>query len=152
MRLLIIFLIISATVNAQMTQKQQRRQNIKSTVITDVILISSVMLNAYGDAQNDNGNKEIGHFSNAASIACLLYLPLLQYKFNNKEWYAYGFKYIGIRFALFDPTYNLTRDLDFNYHGNSSLTDKAFKAPDGLNIFFRSISLGITLSIPINQY
>jgi len=37
----------------------------------------SVVLDAVGDAQNDQGNKELGHALNAASVASLIAIPVL---------------------------------------------------------------------------
>lgn len=150
-KLISIILLFSIVVlgYSQKTQIEERRQIIKENVIINSVIISAVTLNAYGDARNHMGHNKIGHLSNTASIACLLALPYLQYKFEFKQWWVMPIKYGTARLSLFNPIYNTTRGLPLDYTGTSNYTDEIF-APRGFhNIWFRGIPLTFSILIPI---
>jgi hypothetical protein len=133
------------------TQAQEVKFKTFSTS-TEVITLTlgSVLLNAAGDALNDNGEKGWGHTLNALSIATLLTLPLVV---DESEALTTFFTYIGFRFSTFNPTYNAVRGLPLNYIGTTSFDDKLLgklKPPDGF-LFARSVVFVTTVSIPINH-
>lgn len=132
----------------------QRRETFKQTAIIDAVVILAVASDAYGDGQNANGNTQLGHASQALSIACLLSTGYLTWKFSDKEhswnWFKIPMKYWGFRFAFFDPIINTTRGLPLNYHSKASKFDELYQPPDGWNIIFRSIPMTVSFIIPIN--
>jgi len=111
----------------------------------------SIIFNAVGDGLNDSGEKQWGHFCNAASIGILLTSPFI-IDYEKSKWGWYLTSYTSLRIALFDYSYNLSRGLPLNYIGGTSTWDKVMKQmnpPDtymGRGVFF---IVGIT--IPINK-
>ncbi|MDH3382315.1 MAG: hypothetical protein OEL54_06385 [Flavobacteriaceae bacterium] len=123
---------------------------ISKQIKIDAGLIGAVVFDAWGDAENDNGNKALAHALNAASVACLLVTPFLA-DIEQDQWAKYIIKYGFIRFVAFDYTYNYQRNLPFNYLGNTSNYDKNLKKFDpGLIAFTKSVTLIVGFTIPIN--
>ena len=83
----------------------------------------AIILNAVGDGLNDSGEKQWGHFCNAASVGILLTSPFI-IDYEKSKWGWYLTSYVGLRIALFDYSYNLSRDLPLNYIGGTSTWDK----------------------------
>jgi hypothetical protein len=123
----------------------------QSRFVPLAIFISSIALNACGDGLNDSGKKIEGHILNACSVGVLLMSPFIL-KLDRKKWLPYLVSYTFIRIALFDPIYNTSRGLPFEYLGNSSLTDKAFKSWGGLGMFERGVCFVVGFSIPLNEF
>lgn len=95
---------------------------------TEILLLysTSILLNAVGDALNDEGDKFNGHLCNAGSIALLLATPLLV-DLDRTKWYWYLATYTSLRIGMFDFAYNKTRGLPLNYVGTSSATDRMWR-------------------------
>lgn len=143
MRLTIIILAISLNLQSQMNDGLK----------TSLFFSGHIVLNALGDAYNDSGNKQLGHALNAASIATLIAWPMVC-DVRRDKWYWYIASYTSLRIGIFDPVYNTTRGLGFNYVGNSSTWDKGVKklnSPDGLGYLTRVVFFTVGFSIPINQ-
>ena len=117
------------------------------------IFIGSVFLDAIGDGLNDDGFKGWGHALNAASTGLLLVSPfILDIKLRDIGWYFAS--YLFIRMAVFDPMYNLTRDLGIDYIGNTSLWDKAWQRlnpPTNTKMIFHGLSFSVGIAIPIRH-
>lgn len=115
------------------------------------LFTTSIALNAIGDGLNNNNKKTAGHIYNALSIGTLLALPLLT-DVNKDKWYIYLLSYTLIRMSIFDPIYNQTRELDINYIGNTSITDKFWRQwPNGPGLFGRSVFMTVGVSLPLNE-
>ena len=130
------------------------KKGIPEPVKVILIFSSSVILEAIGDAQYDNGNKEIGKLYQAVSTGILLASPFLL-DIDKKKWGWYFASYISMRVALFDPVYNLTRGLPMGYIGNTSYWDKgvrAFSPTEGMKIFGHSVVFIFAISIPLNHF
>ena len=137
--LLTILLLISLNLSAQKPWK----------VIT--FYSSSILLNATGDALNDSGQKEWGHFCNATSVGVLLTTPFL-IDYQKKKWGWYIASYVGLRIGLFDYTYNAVRGNSLNYIGGTSTWDKTLKAMNPPNTYLgRAVFLTVGIAIPINE-
>lgn len=118
------------------------------------IIAGSIILEAIGDAKYDDGNKEIGKLFQAASVGILVASPFIL-DIDSKKWGWYFASYISFRIALFDPFYNFTRGLPFEYIGNTSTWDNclnSFKPTKMGQIWGRSMFLIVAVSIPINQF
>ena len=117
------------------------------------VFVGSILLDAAGDALNDEGEKVWGHTLNALSTGVLLASPfILDMEFRDIGWYIVS--YLSLRVALFDPMYNITRGLDPNFIGSTSGWDKALQKlnpPDHMMYFGRAIFLGVGVTIPINE-
>ena len=118
-----------------------------------VLFLIAVIFDAIGDALNDSHHKGIGHLLQAIVIGLLLMSPFfIDIALNSWGWYLAS--YICLRIALFDPIYNITRGLKWNYIGSTSLWDKARMAvmsPAGMEIFARVIFLIAGIGIIINN-
>jgi hypothetical protein len=111
----------------------------------------SVVLNAAGDALNDEGEKVWGHSLRAASIAVLLINPLIT-EVQREDWLPYILQYVFIRFALFDYTYNATRGLPMGYTGNTSHYDKLMqKVPNSFEAWSKGIFLTVGITINLRE-
>ncbi len=130
----------------------QQKKKVPEYVKVIGIYTSSIILDAVGDALNDEGNKEWGHVCNAASVGLLLTSPFI-IDYDKSKWGWYLASYVSLRISLFDPSYNLTRGLPVTYIGGTSLWDKGlqkFAPPDGF-MTGRGVSLVLGISIPINE-
>lgn len=116
--------------------------------------VSSTALNAVGDGLNHNGNKEWGHFCNAAAYAMYMSGPFAL-NINRKEWAPYLIGCVIARFVFFDPVHNLVIGEDLGYVGNVSYYDKgvqALSAPEHGWLFARAVFLGAKISIDIKYW
>ena len=114
------------------------------------IFTASTVLDAVGDALNDNGKKTAGHLCNALSIGTLLSYPLIG-KVDREKWWVYPISLLFIRASIFDPTYNKVRGLPINYVGNSSLTDKFQQKQGPIGGYVRSSFLIVGFALPLNE-
>lgn len=125
------------------------RGQYKEPLIALGLMTSSIVLDAIGDGYNDSGNKVLGHALNAGSVGLLVASPFV---INTKYWGWYFASYIGLRIALFDPCYNLSRGLPLGYVGNSSLWDKALQKQNPKWLLAgRSLVLVVSITIPIRE-
>jgi len=118
---------------------------------TTGIYTAQIALQATGDALNNHGNKTMGHALNAASTGLVLASPIIIHYEHNPLKYMSA--YVCIRFALFDPIYNVASGSPVGYIGNSSITDKFWRSvnpPVGLQMFDRAIVFTIGFSVLIN--
>jgi len=116
-----------------------------------ILFLVVIIFDAVGDALNDSKHKGIGHLLQATVIGLLLMSPFF---IVTTLWAWYLSSYICLRIALFDPIYNITRGLKWNYIGTTSLWDKLrrlFMAPAGMELFGRLIFLIAGISMIINQ-
>lgn len=146
----ILLLSVTAIGYSQPLTYQARRKN---KVRTLILFTTAVTLNAIGDGLNDSGHKPVGHVCNAVAIGGLLMSPYFL-DVDKSTWVHYLASYVSIRVALFDPIYNETRGLPFDYIGTTSLTDKGLRklGPQrGLVMFTRSVFLVVGVSIPLNN-
>lgn len=151
--LIIILLTLSSVLQAQQPWKQYRNDQIKITTL----MATSIALNAYGDGLNMIGKKDWGHTMNAASILCLLAIPLtVEIEKSIQDIYPWIFKYTFLRVAMFDPIINKTIGEDMFYLANSSFSDKVIKQmspPEIMNATARTVflTLGVTIQINTNH-
>ena len=141
--LTILLLSLTLTVSAKVPQWLK----------TTGLYTTSIVFNAVGDGLNDNGQKTLGHAFDAASIGILVASPFIL-NAKKSDWPFYVASYVTLRFALFDPTYNMTRGLPMEYTGDSSLTDKFWvklSPPVGGQTFMRAIILTMSISFAVNN-
>lgn len=134
-------------------KKPFKQSKIPESVKVISIYAGSIILGAVGDGLNDDGIKTWGHVCNAASTGLLLSSPFI-IDYEKSKWGYYLASYASLRIALFDPSYNLTRDLPLTYIGNTSFWDKGLQKmapPDGF-IAGRGLSLMIGISMPIKEF
>lgn len=145
----LLALIISVSCFGQYQYKPKVTKTDK--IVTVSLFTASIVLNALGDGLNDSNRKTQGHICNALSIGSLLAIPLTT-NVNKKKWYIYPLSYAFIRFSTFNPVYNRTRNLPINYTGTTSIDDKFWNSikqrPD---LFVRSVSLVVGISLPLNE-
>ena len=153
MKTVIILLLFSFNLFGQaykpISMNERRNNSLKITGL----FITSIALNAMGDAYNNENQKTLGHTLNAGSILTLLSIPLLT-NVKKDKWIWYLASYTSLRIGMFDPIYNKTRGLPFNYVGNSSISDKILgkaKSPDGLGYLGRGAFFTVGFFIPLNQ-
>ena len=158
---LIVLLIVLITIPVKsqylvdcFTYKKPFKQSkIPESVKVISIYAGSIILGAVGDGLNDDGIKTWGHVCNAASTGLILASPFI-IDYEKSKWGYYLASYVSLRIALFDPSYNLTRDLPLTYIGNTSFWDKGLQKmapPDGF-LSGRAVSLIIGFSIPIKEF
>jgi len=158
--LIIILLIFSLNCSAQIKEQDLTvnkhltvERNYNTALKTISVYTASITLNAIGDGLKDSGNKEWGHFCNAASTGVLVMSPfVIDMKKEQWGWYAAG--YILMRMAIYDIVYNLTRGLAWNYHGTTSSWDNlwgAINPPGGAELFGRCIILNLAITIPLQN-
>jgi hypothetical protein len=112
-------------------------------LISVVLILLAVVLNAVGDACNDSSRKVMGHTLNSLAILALLVFPLVTNASILKI-----IVYVLIRASIFDIFYNGVRCLHWAYMGKSSLWDRFFKkAPPMYMVFFRLILLVSAITI-----
>jgi hypothetical protein len=112
----------------------------------------AITTDAIGDALNDEGNKELGHAFDAASVGTHIYMLFDDNtKFNSFRELAIGtVLYTGIRFAIFNLTYNLVRGLPYNYVGTTDFIDKNFSQLNSM-MFPKMIVLTFVISLDFNE-
>jgi hypothetical protein len=110
------------------------------------------ILNGIGDGLNDNGNKTWGHAVNALSYATLAAGTIWSQP-EREDWLSHLVIYGGARFVSFDPAYNLTRDLRYDYIGTTAGIDKAMtKVPAHFRTFTRGVVLCGTVGFTFNEF
>jgi len=158
--LTIILLIFSLNCSAQIKEQDLTvnkyltiERNYSTALKTIGLYTGSIILDAVGDGLMDSGNKEWGHFCNAASTGVLVMSPfVIDMKKEQWGWYAAG--YILMRMAIYDIVYNLTRGLMWNYHGNTSEWDNmwsAFNPPGWAELYGRFMFFSMAFVIPLQQ-
>ena len=111
---------------------------------------TSVILNGIGDGLNDSKQKTAGHLFNAASVGTLVLSPAI-FDYQKDKWYWYVLSYACLRAALFDITYNLTRNLPVNNTGSTCITDKCYNL-QGINPMYpRTIFFAVGFTIPLTK-
>ena len=123
--LIIILVLISINSFAQQNYISKRQQR-KNNWIRLGLFVSSIGLDAAGDACNNNNNKDIGHLLEVASVGATLAIPLLV-DVDKSNWYWYLLEYTFLRFSTFDYVYNAAAGNDFNYNGTSNIYDRVLK-------------------------
>ena len=111
-------------------------------------MVTSVVLEAKGDAEYDEGNKKVGKAYQIASLATFASLIPLHEK--GDRVLLQGVSYICIRMGLFDPVYNRTRGLPIDHIGTTSYWDdgvRMFSPPKGMQVWGRTIFLTAGLTI-----
>ena len=109
---------------------------------------ASVILNGIGDGLNDSKQKTVGHLFNAASIGTLVLSPLI-FNYQKDKWFWYVLSYTCLRAALFDITYNLTRNLPADYTGSTCITDKFYNSHGISPLYPRAVFFAVGFTIPL---
>ena len=137
-----------------MREKKVFLERISESVKVITICITSITLDAMGDAWIAQGKKtSMAHAFQATSTGILLMTPFVL-DLDKRHWLPYGATYVSFRIALFDPIYNATRGFPMEHRSNSNLWDKTLTAinpPPGIMMFNRCLFLGLAISIPINE-
>jgi hypothetical protein len=143
MRYIISILLIAVSLNCFAQHSTLKRAGLFTLAITT---------DAIGDALNDEGNKELGHAFDAASVGTHIYMLFDDNtKFNSFRELAIGtVLYTGIRFAIFNLTYNLVRGLPYNYVGTTDFIDKNFSQLNSM-MFPKMIVLTFVISLDFNE-
>jgi hypothetical protein len=154
--LTILLLVLTVSLQAQKwNTKEGSGFKIPESAKVITIFVTSIALDAVGDALNDQGkHKDIGHLCNALSVGTLLMSPYFV-DIKKDKWYWYLASYATIRLAIFNPIYNETRGLPFSYVGNSDFIDRGTKSlnmPNGMQNMWRGYSLIIGFAIPIAYF
>lgn len=127
-------------------------QNWKKGLAVAGYHLATCAVGAIGDAQNDMGNKDLGHGLKAVEIGMLAGGPFL-YKATFKEWpgfLLYFSVYGMMRFTGYDGFYNVTRDLPLLYNGESSYYDRFMNNfPDAGKAWYKTMSFGLGIGISI---
>jgi hypothetical protein len=153
---IIILLLISLNLSAQDLEIDKSPQPYRM-IFTN---IAAVSLDAIGDGLRDeawathNSNlSKWGHLAHVGSTGLLISVPLGQ-NFDLHDWFIYASTYLATRVAIFDPVYNITRGLPWDYHGNSSIWDNFMgqaDSGDGLMVM-RTVSFTFAVSYPISSW
>lgn len=144
----LIFLLSLCRIEAQYTYKEK---SIPEPVKILVLYTGSIILDAAGDALNDSGHKEWGHLCCAASVGSLLISPFI-IDYQRSKWGWYLTSYVSLRIALFDYTYNLSRELPLNYTGSTSNWDKMTRGMKTSHLSIcRGAALAIGITVPITK-
>jgi hypothetical protein len=110
------------------------------------------ILNGIGDGLNDSGHKTAGHAVNALSYATLIGGTIWSEP-ERKDWLRYLTIAAGMRYVTFDASYNLTRDLRYDYIGTTAGIDKAMtKVPAHFRTFTRGVVLCGTIGFAFNEF
>lgn len=148
MKNIIIILLLSLSFSG-LAQKPEAWKPEPWRVIT--LYSTSIILNAVGDGLNDSGHKDWGHACNATSIGLLVTSPFI-IDYDKSKWGYYLTSYVGLRYSLFDASYNLSRGLPYDYIGKTATVDKVFgKVPANFRTFTKGISLIVSVSLPITK-
>lgn len=131
--------------------QQPQKEKIPQWVKVTTIYTASIVLDAVADATRDDGNKQLSHALEAASVGVLLASPFVV-DYDKSKWGWYLTSYVSLRVAIFDPSYNLARGLPLNYNGTTSGWDKTLSTmPGGFKTFGRSVFFIVGFSVPINE-
>jgi len=159
-KLTIILTLFALTISVNGQYSIPTKKKIPESVKIMTVFIGSIVLDAVGDALYDEGkatnnnNKIVyGHVFSAASTGLLLASPFIL-NIDKKKWPVYFAGYIGFRIALFDPIYNVTRNLPVDYIGSTSYWDKGlqgFNPPAGLQMFGRAVIFTFAITLTINE-
>ena len=145
--------ILSAQYNPYNSEPIKHEWKHKEAAITIGANILAIGFDAMGDAYMDEGCKELGHFLNAASVGVLVARPFLSHM-NRNEWGWYVASYITMRISIFDPIYNITRDLPIGYIGTTSNWDKGLRkisGPGNWLLGYRCLIFTVAIAIPLNE-
>lgn len=142
MKHLLIISILFVTINSA-------GQNWKRGLAVVGYHTASIVLGAIGDAQYDEGNKNVAHMLKAGEIAMVASGPFV-FNLNKRDALPYLSSYLFLRFSFFDSFYNLSRDLPVLFNGTTSGYDEFMnQIPDHGKVWYKSISLIVGVSIPI---
>jgi len=111
---------------------------------------ASVIFNGIGDGLNDSRQKTIGHLFNAASVGTLVLSPAI-FNYDKDKWFWYVLTYTCLRAALFDITYNLTRNMPANNTGSTCITDKYYNIQGVSPMYPRAIFFAVGFTIPLTK-
>jgi hypothetical protein len=116
------------------------------------VYTASIVLDAMADGYRDNGDKEMSHLLEAASIGTLVASPFIV-RYEKDKWGWYLGTYVCLRYALFDCTYNATRGLPLGYVGTTSAYDSFLGTmpPEYVN-FTKYVSFVVGVSIPLDKF
>jgi hypothetical protein len=110
------------------------------------------ILNGIGDGLNDSGHKTAGHAVNALSYATLA-AGTIWSEPERKDWLRYLTIAAGMRYVTFDASYNLTRDLPYNYIGTTAGSDRLLKkVPAGFRTYTKGVVLCATVGFTFNEF
>ena len=113
---------------------------------------TTIALGALADGLYDDGHKEWSHALHAAEVGMLIGGPFV-FQVRRSEAISYVLSYGFLRFSFFDSFYNMTRDLPVMYNGSTSNYDQIMsKMPDHGKVWYKSCSLVLGISIPINSF
>jgi hypothetical protein len=144
MKKLLILLLLFATLTAH-------AQDSKALKVIGTFVVWSI-LNGIGDGLNDSGHKTAGHTVNALSYATLIGGTIWSEP-ERKDWLRYLTIAAGMRYVTFDASYNLTRDLRFDYIGTTAGIDKAMtKVPAGFRTYTKGVVLCATVGFTFNEF
>ena len=140
--LIILCLFLTVSVNAQ---------NWKKGLAVVGYHTATIALGAIGDAQYDQGNKNLSHTLHAGEVAMLASGPFI-FKLQKRDALPYLSSYVFLRFSFFDSFYNTTRDLPVLYNGTTSGYDRFMNTmSDDGKAWWKSMSLIMGVAIPINH-
>ena len=105
----------------------------QSTIIYMALFVSLIFIDAVGDAMYDNKKKTLSGVFQTILVGvmlfgiCFLDAPVIlrPIDYTGAIWLAVG--YVCRRYALFDFTYNIARDLNMFYSGSTKILDKFWK-------------------------
>lgn len=155
--LTIWFLFLSLTLQGQYnpyTPPETPWHRIPPSVKVLTVHLTSITLNAVGDAFIvQDYNRQYAHVMRATALGLEMIGPFL-IEPDMDNWWVYLASYVSLRIAIFDPIYNLSRDLPWNYRHDASYWDLAvnqFNPPAGIEVFGRSVFFIIGVTIPISE-
>jgi len=116
------------------------------------IQVTSIALEAWGDAEFDMGNKILGHSLQAASVGVLVAaIPALH--LGKNDVIAFSLSYLGWRVGTFDAFYNQARGLPWDYIGNTCNYDKVMsKIPPFGRSTIKGWCIGMTIGLTIKEF
>jgi hypothetical protein len=127
-------------------------QNWKKGLAVAGYHMATVAVGAIGDAQNDMGNKDLGHALKAAEVGMLVGGPFL-YKATFKEWpgfLLYFSVYGMMRFTGYDGFYNITRDQPLFYNSDLNHYGRFMNNfPDVGKAWYKACFFGLGIGISI---
>jgi hypothetical protein len=104
------------------------------------------------DGYRDEGNKQLSHAFEAASVGTMLVSPFI-IRYEKDKWGWYIASYVSLRYSLFDYTYNMTRGLPLDYMGTTSIYDNTVStAPPEFVRFTKGVSFIVGFTIPLNKF
>ncbi len=125
---------------------------VKKPLVVAAVQLTSITLEAWGDAKFDMGDKELGHLLQAASVGVLVVgIPLLE--LGKRDALAFSVSYAAWRVATFDVAYNKFRGLPRGYVGGTSTWDKSMSQIDpGGRAFIRCWGALLAITINIKEF